>query len=55
LWQVGSQLERSHILLKEVFKLLVSEHFVDEFEDDLFVILIKPLYQAHLFNGSFVL
>ncbi|MFN8339518.1 MAG: hypothetical protein U0T36_10930 [Saprospiraceae bacterium] len=33
--------ERDYIFLKKTLKLLISEHFIDEFEYGLFVIIIE--------------
>jgi len=40
--------------LKEVLKLLVGKHFVDQFEDGLAVILVKLLDKPHLLYGCFI-
>jgi hypothetical protein len=39
--------------LKKIFKLLVSEHLINEFEDRLLVILVKLLDKAHLLEAVF--
>ncbi len=39
-------LQCCHVFLKEVFKLLVGKHFVDQLENGLFIVLVKLLDEA---------
>ena len=40
--------------MKEVFKLFIGKHFVNQFEDGLFIVLVKLLDKAHLLYGRFI-
>jgi hypothetical protein len=48
------RLQHGDILSKEVFKLFICQHFINQLENGLFVIIIKLLYEPHLFYCCFV-
>ena len=47
-------LQHSDIILKELLKLLIGKHFIDEPEDGLLVFFFELLYEPHLLCGRFI-
>jgi hypothetical protein len=49
----ASGLQRKHIFLKKILGLLVGEHFFNQPEDGLFVIVVPLLDKPHLLHRGF--
>jgi hypothetical protein len=47
-------LQRSNIFIEEVFEFFIGQHFIDEPEDGLFVLVIELLDEPHLLYGGFI-
>jgi len=45
----SGELKRNYIFIEEVFEFFVGQHLIYQFEYSLLVIVIKLLYQSHLF------